>query len=243
MIKIFICDDDRSSLMQAEQLIHAWAEGSGQPVTVFTFDNGDSLLARHKKEQADIILLDIMMPLLNGMEAAREIRKMDSSVKIIFLTSSPEFAVESYDVKASGYLLKPIHHNKLHAVLSDCVKVPEKEPDHIVIKTLSGYQKIYLHSIECIEAQSRKVIFYLMEGSTAEALGTFSSYAQTLPLEKGFYKCHRSYMVNLPNIDHFNSTEIITRSRIRVPVARGLGKAFKEAYFAYMFRKEREEND
>jgi len=57
--------------------------------------------------------------------------------------------------------------------------------------------------------------------------------------EKGFYKCHRSYMVNLLNIDHFNSSEILTRSGVRVPIARGLGKAFKEAYFAYMFRKER----
>lgn len=57
----------------------------------------------------DIILLDIVMPLLNGMDTARELRAQDTAVKIIFLTSSPEFALESYEVRAQDYLLKPHH--------------------------------------------------------------------------------------------------------------------------------------
>ncbi len=241
MTRIFICDDDLSCLAQAEQLIHTWAENNGHPVSVETFDNGDVLLAHHKKEQADIIFLDIIMPLLNGMETAHEIRRTDSNVKIIFLTSSPEYAVESYDVKASGYLLKPINQDKFFSVLHDCIEIPEEEPVHMVVKTMSGYQKIYIHHIECMEAQSRKVIFHLKDGLTAEALGTFSGYAETLMEYQSFYKCHRSYMVCLPNIDHFNSAEIITRSGMQIPIARGLAKSFKEAYFAYMFRKERDE--
>ena len=238
MLKLFICDDDHICLEQSRELVQSWAEKNDRSIEIQTFDNGDSLLIHHKKEQADIIILDIMMPLLNGMDTAREIRKTDAVAKLIFLTSSPEFAVESYDVKASGYLLKPIHQEKLESLLSECSHETEKEPNHIIIRTLGGYQKIYLHTIECIEAQSRKVIFHLNNGTEAEALGTFSSYADALSPELDFYKCHRSYIVNIRNIDHFSTSEIMTQNGQRIPIARGLGKAFKDAYFAHMFQKE-----
>ena len=239
MMRIAICDDDLNSQKQTKQLIHTWAERNDVSVSVLNFDNGDSLLDYCETEKIDIIFLDIMMPLLNGMDTAREIRKKDTAVKIIFLTASPEFAVESYDVKASGYLLKPVLDEKFFSLLDDSLHSMVREPEYLLIRTISGYQKIYLHNIECVEAQSRKVIFYLTEGNTTEAFGTFSGYAESMTQDKGFYKCHRSYMVNLLNIDHFNSSEILTRSGVRVPIARGLGKTFKEAYFAYMFRKER----
>ena len=69
----------------------------------------------------DIILLDVVMPLLNGIEAANELREKDKNVKIVFLTSSPEFAVASYTVKASNYLLKPVEPAKLFACLDELI--------------------------------------------------------------------------------------------------------------------------
>lgn len=242
MIKIAVCDDNLLCLNQTKQSIDKWAQEKNLPVTVFSFDNGDVLLDRYRIGKIDIVLMDIMMPILDGMETAREIRKNDSAVKIIFLTSSPEFAVESYDVKASGYLLKPIKYDKLCNVLNDCVQSLRKEPDNIAVRTVLGYQKIYLNNIECIEAQNKKVVFNLNDGSSREALDTISNYAETLTLEKGFFKCHRSYIVYMPNVDHFNSLEIKTKSGISVPIARGYSKTFKEAYFAYIFKKEGDEN-
>ena len=188
------------------------------------------------EEHVDIILLDIIMPLLNGMDVAREIRESDRNTKIVFLTSSSEFAIESYDVKASGYILKPVSYEKLCAVLNDCVESVNEKPDSITIRTASGYQNIYLHQIECVEAQNKKVVFTLGNGSIHEAYGTLSSFEKILDCEKGFFKCHRSYLVYLPNVDHFSMTEIITKSGRSIPIARGYGKAFKEAYFAFVFR-------
>ena len=78
------------------------------------------------------------MPLLSGMETARELRLTDSAVKIIFLTSSPEFALESYDVKAEGYLLKPVSYEKIKKTLDDCCKELIKEAENIVIRTDFG---------------------------------------------------------------------------------------------------------
>ena len=239
MLKISICDDDLQSLKETEEYINSWCREKHIPAAVTTFDNGDALLSHFHADSPDIIFLDIMMPLFSGMDAAREIRRHNSAVKIIFLTSSPEFAVESYDVKASGYLLKPVVVQKMYDLLNDCIMTINKEPEHMIIRTMGGYQKIYLHTIECIEAQGRKVLFHLTSGESEESLSTFSGYAESLTVEQGFYKCHRSYIVYMPNIDHFNSAEIVTISGICVPVARGYSKSFKEAYFNHMFKKER----
>lgn len=176
------------------------------------------------------------MPLLNGMDAAKEIRQHDSNVRIIFLTSSPEYAVESYDVKASGYLLKPVDYEKLCRAISDCALSLDYEPEKIILRTALGFQSIYIHNIEFLEAQNKKVVFTLSDGSTFNALDTLSNLGQQLTPEKGFFRCHRSYIVNLSGVDFFSMTEIRTKTGRLVPIARGLGKAFKDAYFALMFR-------
>lgn len=237
LIKIAICDDDARWLESIKEDVSKWAFGYDIQVMIYIFDNGDQLLEHCRREHTDILLLDIMMPLLNGMDAAHEIREQDQHMKIIFLTSSPEFAIESYDVKASGYLLKPAPYEKLCAVLNDCVQTIDANPESITIRTESGYQNIYLYQIECVEAQNKKVVFTFSDGIVLETLGTLSSYEEILNCEKGFFKCHRSYLVYIPAVDHFTASEIMTKGGCRVPIARGKRKAFEEFYFSYMFKE------
>ncbi len=237
MLKIAICDDNPHYRQEMQDFVCTWLTEHVLEAEVAVFDHGDALLTYCRSHNPDIILLDIMMPLLNGMDTAREIRKLNTVAKIIFFTSAPEFAVESYDVKASGYLLKPVQAEKFYQVMSDCVLDMQIEPEHLVIKTYHGYQKVHMHRIECIEAQNKKVLIYLEDHKHLEALETFSHFAATLPEEKGFFKCHRSYMVNMLNIDQFTATEIMTKSGIAVPIARGYSKAFKDAYFHHMFER------
>ncbi|MBQ9961222.1 MAG: response regulator transcription factor [Firmicutes bacterium] len=240
MLKITICDDDVQCQSEAVNCVSQWAEDSGIAVLIKTFDNGDAMITHEKAAPSDIIILDIMMPLLNGIDAAKELRKNSTVVKIVFLTSAPEFAVESYDVKASGYLLKPIKYEKIKSILDDCMQQVNYEPEHLIVKTVAGYRKIYIDNIECIEAQNRKVIFTVDGGNNIEAIGKISDYFDVLTLEQGFFKCHRSYIVGFSKIDRFNSQEAVTKSGASVPIARGFGKPFKDAYFEYMFRKERD---
>ena len=176
------------------------------------------------------------MPLLNGMDAARELRQRDKSVKIIFLTSSPEFALESYEVKAQGYVLKPIAYDKLKELLDECAQSFAEEPKNMVIKTVTGYQKLYFHEIEFAEAQNKRVFFHLRSGNIIESAEPFHSFEERFSSQDGFFKCHRSYLVYLQNVDHFTAAEIITKSGRNIPVSRGYAKAFKEAYFAQMFQ-------
>lgn len=242
-INLVICDDDLDSADAVRRQIAQWSEQSRVPVQIKICRDGDQLLESCLKEQADVIFLDIMMPLLNGMDAAREIRKTNSLVKIIFFSSCREFAVESYDVKASGYLLKPVQYDKLCRVLDDIAASLYRERDMITIRTEFGYQSIYADTIECVEAQNKRIAFVLSDGSRRDMSGTLSHYEQMLTCEKGFFKCHRSYIVYIPAVDHFTSTEILTRSGFRIPIARGFSKAFQKAYFAYMFQEELAQTD
>lgn len=235
-IRLAICDDDPVCLQSTLRLAEQWAIQYGVPLKTELFENGDKLLDCERREKSDIILLDIMMPLLNGMDTAKEIREFDPHVKIVFLSSSCEYGVASYDVKASGYLLKPIVYQKFCEVLNDCARAILKEPDTLVLHIAFGYQTIYTNTIEYLEAQNKKVTFTLSDGSRKDGLDTLSHYEQYLTLEKGFFKCHRSYIVYIPAVAHFTATEIRTKSGMRIPIARGFGKAFQNAYFEYMFQ-------
>lgn len=236
MIRIAVCDDSPEFLQQAVNMVERWSEESGVPAEIYRFDNGDALLAKNAVTHMDIIFLDIIMPLQSGIDTAKELRQSDKAVKIIFLTSSPEFALDSYEVKAQDYLLKPVTYEKVKETLTECSHTFEEEPKNIVLKTAFGYQKLYFHDMEYAKAQNKRVVFFLRTGKTVESAESLHSLEDRLCLNDGFFKCHRSYLVYLPNVDHFSMTEIITKSGRSIPIARGYGKAFKEAYFAFVFR-------
>ena len=236
MLKIAICDDSPIFLEHAIEFIRKWSEESRIPAAISSYTNGDDLLSAIAAERMDIIFLDIIMPLFNGMDTAREIRKTDKTTQIIFLTSSPEFALESYEVKAQGYLLKPVTYKRIKDTLDDCAQMFREEPEYLITKTSFGYQKLYLHDIEYAEAQNKKVLFHLRSGKTVESPEPFHSFEHRFSVGDGFFKCHRSYLVYLQNVDHFSTSEITMKSGQIVPISRNYSKAFKEAYFAQMFQ-------
>ena len=234
-VKIAICDDEPLFIQRATELIERWAQETKSYVNIYRFHNGEDFLTESAHFHFDLLLLDILMPRVSGMEIAKEIRKSNQNVSIVFLTSSKEFAIESYEVKAQGYLLKPVSYNKLKEVLDEVLERMETKSKYLVIRTSLYYQKLYHYEIEFIEAQNKKLIFHTVSGNEYIVSETFSVYEKKLLQEEKFFKCHRSYLVYLPNIDHFNSSEIIMKSGKQIPIARGKAKQLKEAYFAILF--------
>ncbi len=236
-MKIAVCDDNRDFLNNTVSLIERWGKQNDIKAEIYPFDNGDALLDACEDINFDIIFLDIIMPLLNGMDTARELRTKGVSAMLVFLTSSPEFALQSYEVKAEDYILKPVTAGRLNAVLDECARRNESEPESIVLRTHFGYQKVYFKDIEYVEAQNKKALFYIKNGDIIESLDPLLSFSSAFTDRDGFFKCHRSYLVYIPNVDRFNAAEIVMRSGRTVPIARGYAKAFKEAYFNHMFRE------
>lgn len=234
MLRIAICDDMPEFLEQTRALAACWPRRPDD-MSIATFTDGDALVEAHSANPFDIIFLDVVMPLVGGIDTAAEIRRQDSSVKIVFLTFSKEFAYESYAVKADNYLLKPIDGDTLHACLSECYGSILKDEKCITIRCTTGVHRVKLHSIEYIEAQGKLVLFNLTDGTVVEAVEPFYIYESKLFLNDGFFKCHRSYLVNLFKISTYTQNEVTMRSGCRIPISRSLHKQFKEAYFALLF--------
>ena len=229
MLKIAICDDDPVFLFQTRALIERWNDHR-QELIIREFENGDALINSLKELSYDIMFLDVIMPLFNGIEVAREIRKYDSTSKIIFLTSSPEFALDSYSVKAANYLLKPVEPAKLFQALDDIVTNLPHSTHSITVKTASAIHRVQLQNIEYLEAQNKHVLFILSNGTTLDAIEPLHVYSNRLLVDKSFFKCHRSYIINLHQVASYTSKEIQTHSGARLPIARACQHEFEKAY-------------
>ena len=234
-MRVAICDDDVAFLDEAARAVRTWGERRGESVEVARCTSGSELLVRCREARQDLVLLDIVMPGISGMDVARELRAHDEAVRIAFLTSSPEYAVDSYEVHASEYLLKPVSRERLERLLSECARSREEEAPSIVARTAFGYQRVFLADVECAEARNKRVLFWLRDGSCVEAVESLKAYEQRLAMSRGFFKCHRSYLVNLANVERFSATDAVMRSGRVVPVARSVRREFQQAYFAMRF--------
>jgi len=236
MLKIAVCDDDAFSLKQSLHYINQWCSKSDS-CFVSSFDNGDDLIKEHSRSPFDIIFLDVIMPILNGIEAAKEIRSFDKNVKIVFLTSSSEYAVSSYSVKADNYLLKPVKELTLISCLDELYTSFQDRLETISIKSSVSVHRVILRDIEFVEAQNKHVLFYLKDGKVIDSVNQLYIIESSLSSEKGFFKCHRSYIVNIEQIDSFSGKEIKMRSGAIIPIARSIHKEFMDYYFSMIFGK------
>lgn len=234
MLKIAVCDDQPGFLAEINKLLTQW-QNRPQGLMTTCFTDGDALIAAHQVAPFDIILLDVVMPLVNGIETAREIRAFDKGVKLIFLTSSPEFAVESYTVKANNYLLKPVDPHALYHCLDELVEELRSSIRSITVKCADATHRVALDQIEYIEAQNKHTIIALSGGKSIEAIELMNVYESKLLPISGFFKCHRSYIANLHQIDSYTSKEIKTRSGWRIPISRNAQREFEDAYFSAIF--------
>ena len=235
MLNIAICDDEPDFINHLNEDLTAWAAEHSLPIQLSSFTNGDSLILAHARANFDLIFLDIVMPLLNGMEAAKELRLTDSNVPIIFLTSSPEFAIDSYEVRAFWYLIKPVSREQLFHVLDTWLGKNPIRRNVFPARTAAGYQNIYLRDVEFLEAQNKTVSVFFLNGTFSEIKEPFHKCEEIFTLEKGFFKCHRSYIISLSNVEKFSKKEIITKSGRILPISRDVYNDFKDAYFSYMF--------
>lgn len=233
-MRIALCDDQKQQLESLRDRILAW---DGADVSVSCYDNGDTLLRAHASAPFDIIFLDVLMPLLSGMETAKELRQSDKTVKIVFLTSSADFAVEAFTVKASNYLLKPVDGQKLCRCLDELSEELDASARKICIKGIHALHQIPVEDIEYIESQNKRILFVLSGGETILSGQPLYTYEEKLTLQDGFFKCSRSFIVNIHRIDTFTAKEIRTRSGARIPISRSCHREFESAYFSVLFGK------
>lgn len=234
-MKIAICDDDSLELGRISSFIDEYRRERIVPLVYKSFKSAAELVSHAEKGDFSLILLDIMMPGFNGMEAAREIRTFDTGVKIVFLTSSPEFAVESYAVKAYDYILKPVSKDRLFSVL-DAVSADEEMPlDGITVKTQKGMLRILFSKLAFVEIVNKKLYFHMADGNVHEVSSSLTAFEEKLLIRPEFVKVHRSYIVNMYHISMLGPKKLVTDSGKVIPISRMLYANVKEAYMKHLF--------
>ncbi len=240
MIKIAFCDDEMEVLHQMNELLDRYQVERNEDITYAAFQSPFELLTEIEKGiRPDILFLDVVMPGQNGMDVAKEIRQYDTNMKIIFLTSSPEFAVESYTVGAYFYQLKPIWEESffrlMDSVLSECEK---KKKNSLILRSKDGITRINLQQLEYCEVLGRKLLFHLENGAVLESAGSLDDLAGQLMQYSNFLRPHRSFLVNMEYIQNISSRSIKMVNDAVIPIPHGKCSEIKNTYMEYAFNGE-----
>lgn len=235
---IAVCDDQIEELSTLTALLDAWQDQRHSSLRYRTFRSAGDMLDAARHERFTLYLLDVMMPGIDGIDAARELRSFDDAADIVFLTSSPGFAYESYGVRALEYLLKPISARLLFPVLDQLALREQKPQDGLTIKSGTLLVRVPFSQLAYVEVNGKHLYFNLADGQVREAAGSLREYEDELLARPEFVRIHRSYIVNMMQISELSNAGVHTFSGKELPVSRLLYPQLQREYMKLLFTRE-----
>lgn len=217
MLSIAVCDDEAIECCNMAKRMKDILEEMKIPCIIRQFQSGGELL--QALESFDIVFLDIIMKDLDGMKTAQIFRQKAFDKILIFVSSSREYVFEAYDVEAFQYLLKPVDDRKLRSALQKAVlKTESRSQEFIVVSRERQKRKLFLDDIYYFEIKGRVVDVHGPEGifTYYERIGELEGKLQ----DKGFFRCHKSYLINLKYVDGYNRQEVILENGERIVIAK-----------------------
>ncbi|MBO9607394.1 MAG: response regulator transcription factor [Paenibacillaceae bacterium] len=228
---IAICDDEQVELQYLSKLVNQWASINKHAAIAESFASAEAFLFRYAENKGyDILLLDIEMGAMNGVELAKEIRRTNESMQIVFITGFPDYIAQGYEVTALHYLMKPVSEAKLFAVLDKACKQLNKSERAILLDIGGECVRISVSAILCVEAFAHSVAIITTAGQYVAKQSI--SEIQSL-LGDGFIRCHRSYIVGLRHIKRIAKTDIILDNDAAIPLSRRLYNEANQAFIHF----------
>lgn len=236
LMRIGIVDDQAEDRRLLRTEMSRCLENNGmEPAEYYNYSSGDALIAEYQEGLFDLLFLDICMDGSSGIETALTIRKVDVRVRIIFVTASNDYAAESYQVKASYYLLKPHTFVQFHDMFMNLVRsVEDPVPENSLL--LPDGSRIAYQNIIFTEYHNHYVYFHLR--STQDTHRTYMSQGEIEDLlcsRPEFASCSRGIIVNFDRIIRFSDTILYLQDGSSVPVSRRRLHSVKDAYAQYMY--------
>lgn len=242
MYLIALCDDEAAELKKTEQMLSSYEKNHPEMGFVIQcFENAEELLymVRERNYTPDLVLMDIYMPGKTGVEAAKELREIGSEGKIIFLTTSREYALDAFEVDATQYLVKPVAEQTLYPILDKLLKNIEEESRKYVLLRVEGrIRRVTVSNITYCEAQGKNQKLYLADGRQYLLRMTMAELVETLCRYQEFMRVGGSYIVNLEHVDGLNAQEIQMADGRNIYLPRGSYKSLREKYFSYYCAEE-----
>ena len=238
MLRIAICDDEENYLKQTAALLQDYLHARpGLGGRTETFRSGGALLARAEEAGGfDLYVLDILMPELNGIDTGRRLRALGEGGEIVYLTSSNDFAADSYDVRAFFYLLKPIEGERLFQVLDGAVeKLTRRRSRAVVVTTADGPRRLLLERIRYVERVGRCMHYDCTDGTidSQTIRVAFREAAAPLLADRRFCLCGASFVLNFQHVTGVNGQTALLDNGQTVVLPRTAATEFKKAWGNY----------
>lgn len=223
---IAVCDDSAADRQYIAGMVNRWAEQAGKSVLITMFPSAENFLFRYRdKSDYDIILLDIEMGGMDGVSMAKEIRRADDAVQIIFITGYSDYIAEGYEVAALHYLMKPVREEKLFSVLDRAAEKLLKNERTLTFEVGGEMLRVPVFRIRYAEVYGNYTTVHADSDLTVRmTLGTLEK-----ELDNRFFRVGRSCIVNLTQISRVTRTEIRLSDGSRIPLPRGAYEAVNRA--------------
>lgn len=237
MYQIALCDDETTELNKTEQMLISYEKKNPEmKLIIRRFESADELLdtVREKNYMPDLILMDIYMPGMIGIEAAKELQEMGNKGRIIFLTTSKEHALAAFGVKASQYLVKPVSKEVLFPILDSFLEEIEEERRKYLLLRIEGrIQRIPVNELVYCEAQGKSQYLHLSDGTQYNLRRTMAEIYEMLAGYREFVRVGVAYILNLDHIESLSTQEVQMDNGKKVFLPRGSYHPLRERYFDY----------
>lgn len=231
-MKIAIVDDRPEELNRIMQI----TKKALPQAKLFTFPSGEAFLETWKQGEYDLILLDIFMGRILGIDVARKVRENDKDVRLVFCTTSNEFACESYEVGANYYLQKPVSESSFAKML-EMIRLDHYEKNRFI--TLPDGQKIILRNITYTEYYNHSIIIHSKKRADLQTRMSQTEW-EALLAEHGFFcSCSKGIVVNFYEVERIEDGMFLLQSGDSVPISRRKTKEVTESYAHFRFEQMR----
>lgn len=220
--KISIIDDNETDTEYITTLVKGWAEAAEHTLELSAFPSSEAFLFEYENGLGfDILLLDIEMGGMNGVELAKKVRERDGTVQMVFITGFPDFIAEGYEVSALHYLMKPVSLEKLYTVLDKAAVNLSKSEKRLRVTHDRQTDLIPLSRILYVEAQKQYVLIHTPE----ETYRMKTTLAETKDaLDEFFFQCQRSFLVNLWYVAQVKTGCVVLKNGEEIPISRGMSE-------------------
>lgn len=229
--RVGICDDSTEDADFVERIVTSWAKQNQWEITVERFPSAEAFLFCYAQDKEwDILLLDIEMGKMDGVELAKQIRQDNSGVQMVFITGFADYMAQGYEVSALHYLMKPVAQDKLFAVLDKAAQNRKKTEKVLLLPVDAEMIRLRMSETCFVEAQAHSVRIATRNGML-EVRRSISELEREL--DQSFVRCHRSYLVNLKYLAKLCKNEVVLDDGTVLPLSRGAAAAVHKAFVAY----------
>jgi len=237
-VHIALCDDSREDAQHLRALMDKYAAEHRKNLQVTAFSSAAALLEAMTAGGFQCYFLDIMMPGMNGIDLAEEIRRADEDAEIVFLSSFNDFAHQSYRVHAYDYLLKPAQEQEIFDLLERLTVRKGEMEDCITLQNGRSVFRIPCDQLAWVEVNQKQLYFSLSGGHIRHIPGKMADMEKLLLGRRDFIKIHRSYIVGLRHVAVLSPEGCEMTLGQTLPVSRLMYKQVRKAYMDYLFGRE-----